>query len=99
LENLKVVIEFREEGIHLIRKVLEKSESKVENQKDVNSIIESIMTDFSNANKSYSTNKILLLKNTLEIVLEKQIENSRLANKIRKQKISLETWGFLSNLD
>ena len=99
IENLKNVVEFRLESINLIRKVLEKSESKVQNLKDVEILIDKILVEYSNVNIDTDENDLQLLKNTLEIVFEKQMENSRLANKIRKHKISRETLDFLSKLE
>jgi hypothetical protein len=86
LENLRSIIKFREESISLIRKVIEKSESKVQNQKDIKSLTDKIMSEFSQANNDYDENELQLLKNTLEIVFEKQLEFSKKSIKIRLLK-------------
>ncbi|WP_298289160.1 hypothetical protein [uncultured Lutibacter sp.] len=99
IKDLKKVIEFRLESINLIRKVLEKSESKVKNEKDIEILIDKIMMEYKNVNIETEEDDLQLLKNTLEIVFEKQIVNSRLANKIRKHKINQDTLDFLSKLE
>ncbi len=99
LENLKSVIEFREEVIILIKKVLENSESNDQSKNGINNLIEKILTEFSIVNQDFDENKLLLLKNTLGIIFEKQMVNSKLANRLRKNQISDDTLDFLSKLE
>jgi preprotein translocase subunit SecA len=98
-DHLETIIEIRKEGISLIRQILEKSESKVQNKKDVEKIIEKIIDEFIFRNKVSDENDIDLLRSTLEIIFEKQLINSRLANKVRNHKIDKGTLDFLLNLE
>ena len=82
INNLKTVIKFRHETINLIEKVLEKSESKVQNKKDIENLIDRIMNEFSNTISNNNEYNLQLLKNTLKLIFEKQLKFSKMAKKI-----------------
>lgn len=86
ISNLKPVIEFRLETINIINKVLEKSNSKIQNQKDIEILTDKIMTEYSKTIDEKAENNLPILKNTLKVIFKEQLKSSIVANKIRLVK-------------